>query len=136
MNLYIQLENNVPLHHPILKENLLEAFPGIDLENLPATVAPFQKTLLPTLAVYEKLVYTSYELVNGTVHEVHHTEFMTDLEKTEFQNKIQQAWQDREGFASWTFDPTTANFIPPTPKPQDGKPYVWDEPTIGWLLIE
>lgn len=133
MSLYIQLENNVPLHHPILEENLLQAFPDIDLENLPPTIARFEKTLLPPLAVYEKLVYTSYELVDGVVYEVHHTEFMTDLEKTEFQNKIKQNWQ---GFPSWVFDPVTARFIPPIPKPQDGKKYVWDEPNTNWLLVE
>ena len=136
MSMYIQLENNVPLHHPILEENLLQIFPNTDLENLPSTVAPFEKTPIPQLSAYEKLTYTSYELANGVVREIHHTEFMSDEEKTEFQNKIKQNWQEHNGFASWTFDPITAEFIPPIPKPQDGKKYTWDEPTTNWLLVE
>ena len=136
MSIYIQLENNVPFNHPILEENLLQIFPDINLENLPPTIAPFEKTALPQLSPYEKLTYTSYELVDGVVREVHHTEFMSDEEKLDFQNKIKQNWQEHNGFASWTFDAITAEFIAPVPKPQDGKKYAWDEPTSSWLLVE
>lgn len=38
-------------------------------------------------------------------------------------------------FPSWSLD---ANFdwVAPTPHPEDGKPYVWDEPSLSWKEIE
>lgn len=39
-------------------------------------------------------------------------------------------------YASWVLDATTCLWNPPTPMPQDGKQYRWDEPTISWQEIE
>jgi len=36
-------------------------------------------------------------------------------------------------FASWTLDEATCLWAPPTPRPADGKPYYWDEPTLTWI---
>jgi hypothetical protein len=35
-------------------------------------------------------------------------------------------------FPSWTLDEATCLWEPPTPMPNDGKPYVWDENTTSW----
>lgn len=36
------------------------------------------------------------------------------------------------GFSSWVWDGT--DWIAPTPYPTDGKNYIWDEPTVAWVL--
>lgn len=35
---------------------------------------------------------------------------------------------------SWVIDPEKAEWVPPVPKPTDGKLYRWDEPTLSWVL--
>lgn len=36
-------------------------------------------------------------------------------------------------FTSWVLDEDTCQWNPPTPYPDDGNPYVWDEATTQWL---
>ena len=36
-------------------------------------------------------------------------------------------------FASWTLDDDTCQWKAPTPKPDDGKNYDWDEETTSWV---
>ena len=38
-------------------------------------------------------------------------------------------------FASWQLDEETCLWTAPTPQPQDGKMYQWDEPTISWQEV-
>jgi len=38
-------------------------------------------------------------------------------------------------FASWALNEDTCLWDAPTPMPQDGKPYKWDEPTTSWVEI-
>lgn len=39
-------------------------------------------------------------------------------------------------FNSWVFNETTCCWDAPTPTPQDGKMYKWDETTTSWVLME
>jgi hypothetical protein len=39
-------------------------------------------------------------------------------------------------YASWVLSPLTFLWEAPTPMPEDGKRYVWDEPTVAWKEIE
>jgi hypothetical protein len=39
-------------------------------------------------------------------------------------------------FASWTLNNDTAQWEAPTPMPDDGKMYNWDEATTSWVEIE
>ncbi len=39
-------------------------------------------------------------------------------------------------YPSWLLDTTTCLWQPPTPMPQDGKQYSWDEPTTSWQEVE
>lgn len=36
-------------------------------------------------------------------------------------------------FPSWTFNPTTYDWDPPVPMPNDGTPRYWDEATLSWV---
>jgi hypothetical protein len=38
-------------------------------------------------------------------------------------------------FTSWTLNNDTAQWEAPTPMPQDGKMYNWDEDTLAWVEI-
>jgi len=38
-------------------------------------------------------------------------------------------------YASWTLNQTTCLWEPPTPMPQDGKQYRWDEATTSWQEV-
>ncbi len=39
-------------------------------------------------------------------------------------------------FDSWVLDKDTCMWIPPVPKPEDDKYYVWNEETISWIETE
>ena len=43
MELYIQIRNGQPFEHPIFGDNFRQAFPGIDVDNLPPEFAVFQR---------------------------------------------------------------------------------------------
>ena len=38
-------------------------------------------------------------------------------------------------FPSWTLDNTTWLWVPPTPKPVDGKFYSWNESIVNWVEV-
>jgi len=38
-------------------------------------------------------------------------------------------------YPSWTLNETTCNWDPPSPEPEDGNVYEWDEPTAKWVVI-
>jgi hypothetical protein len=38
-------------------------------------------------------------------------------------------------FLSWSYDEEINDWVPPTPKPDDGKRYGWDEPTLSWKEV-
>ena len=38
-------------------------------------------------------------------------------------------------FASWALNESTCRWVAPTPMPQDGGRYRWDEPTQSWVAI-
>ena len=38
-------------------------------------------------------------------------------------------------YASWVLNHSTWTWEAPTPMPQDGNPYVWDEPTVAWKEV-
>jgi hypothetical protein len=71
MNYYIQIVNGKPFNHPIIESNLLEAFPGIDLNNLPANIAKFER-IHPEKANlgsydYKKRTHSNYVLSSDGV---------------------------------------------------------------------
>jgi hypothetical protein len=36
-------------------------------------------------------------------------------------------------FESWVLNEDTCQWVPPIPRPKDGKRYRWDEPTVSWV---
>lgn len=51
-------------------------------------------------------------------------------------DSLRDAFLTPQPFASWVFNEATCQWDAPTPKPQDGKRYGWDEPTTSWIEVK
>jgi len=73
MNLYIQMQDGQPWQHPLLEDNVLQAWPGIDLNNLPANLARFRRYQQPGPDVMPvgnfQVPICTYELASDGVYE-------------------------------------------------------------------
>jgi len=136
MNLYIRISNGQPVDHPIMEDNFIQAFPEIDINNLPSNFAKFVRKPMPSIGVYEMYEGVTYEPENDGYADFHQVRTMTTEEKTNKQNQVKQEWTDFNGFASWVFDEDTCAFHAPTPMPVDDKFYDWNEETLSWVEIQ
>ena len=50
-------------------------------------------------------------------------------------DRVRDAFIPPQDFPSWVLNESTCLWDAPTPKPLDGKPYRWDEPTLAWVEI-
>lgn len=50
-------------------------------------------------------------------------------------DRARDAFIPPQDFPSWTLNEDTCLWEPPTPRPLDGLPYRWDEPTLSWVEI-
>ena len=135
MELFIRIKDGQPFEHPILGNNFRQAFPDVDTNNLPAEFARFVRVEVPMLGPYEKNQTVSYQLINGVYTDVFVCEQMTAEEIAATQQDAKDLWTANGGFASWIFNDSTCKFDPPSPKPNDGKQYTWDESTISWVEV-
>jgi hypothetical protein len=67
MNLYIQIKDGQPFEHPIFEDNFIEAFPDVDINNLPFGFAKFRRIPVEDCGLSiddpsKKLVATHYRL--------------------------------------------------------------------------
>lgn len=110
MELFIRIVNGEPFEHPIFGDNFREAFPHIDVENLPPEFARFERVPKPSL-VYATLnsAEPTYEWVDGVVKDVWDITHMTDAEKTA---KIAKA-KTLPHPNSWIFNETACEWQPP-----------------------
>lgn len=82
MELFIRLENGEPFEHPILGDNFRQAFPDVNVDDLPNWVARFERVEPPTPGEYQKLAL-HYGWVDGIVKDVWTFVEMTDEERAE-----------------------------------------------------
>ncbi len=134
MSLFIRIVDGAAFEHPILEDNFRQVFPDIDTDNLPSNFARFERVSQPAVGVYELYEGVTYEWSGEIMTDVHHVRDMTIEEKTEKQNKVKAEWA-QFGFASWIFDEVNCVFNPPTERPDDDKPYKWDEATVSWVEV-
>jgi hypothetical protein len=135
MELYIQIRDGVPFEHPIQGDNFRQAFPEIDVNNLPSSFAKFERVEKPEIGLYQVYEGATYEFVDGVCRDVHQVRNLTEEEKVVLQNDLKTNWDADTGFYSWTLDIETGGFIPPTPRPEDEKTYMWDEATLSWIEV-
>jgi len=134
MELYIRIKDGQPFEHPIFGDNFCQAFPSVDVNNLPSEFARFTRVAQPILSAYEVYEGVTYGWQDDGVVDVHHVRLMTDAEKIAKQNLVKTQWAGHR-YVSWVFDETICGFVPPTPRPTDNKTYRWDEPTLSWVEI-
>lgn len=135
MELFIRIVDGQPFEHPILGNNFRQAFPEIDVNNLPPEFARFERVPRP-FPVYATLNsdQPTYQWVDGVVKDVWDVTHMSEQEITDKQNEVKAAWANHP-FQSWVFNEELCRFESPTPKPDDGKAYIWDEPTTSWVEV-
>lgn len=131
-DLIIKLQDGLPVDHPMLISNFQQAFPDIDINNLPDNFAFFKRNPMPRIGIYEKDPICTYELVDGLYQDVWQSVPLTPEEKLEKQNKVKAEWQEN-GYPSWVWNEEGCGFVAPVPHPADGKYYYWDEPSLSWI---
>ena len=131
VELFIQIRNGQPFEHPIFGDNLRHAFPGIDVLNLPPEFAVFERVPQNVQPGPFEIAEVSYQWFDTVVKDVWSVRPMTDEEKTA---KIAE-YRANKPFPSWTLDETTLTYNPPTPMPDNKKPYRWNEETLSWIDI-
>jgi hypothetical protein len=134
MELFIRIKNGQPFEHPIFGDNFRQAFPHVNVDELPEWVARFTRVPQPDVGVYEVYEGSSYGWQNDVVADVHHIRAMTSEEIAFEQQRVKSYWE-KSGYPSWVFDEATCAFKPPVIYPEDGKNYQWDEPTTSWVEI-
>lgn len=82
MELFIRLKDGQPFEHPIFGDNFRQAFPDVDVNNLPEWAAKFERIEAPACGEYQKPVLT-YGWVDGVVKDIWAIVEMTDEEKAE-----------------------------------------------------
>ena len=133
MELYIRIRDGQIVDHPLFKENLEQAYPGINLTNNSEFI-PFERIPAPPMGAYDKEATVHYEIINGIAKDVWTIESMSEEEKLEKQNQVKLHWQEN-GFPSWTFNEAICKFEPPVPYPNDGNMYYWNEQSQSWDLV-
>lgn len=134
MELFIQIRKGQPFEHPIFGDNFRQAFPDVDVSNLPESFARFVRVERPLIDVYEVYEGVTYEWSDGLVKDVHHVRAMTAQEVTAKQDAVKKNWAEN-GYASWVFDEAICAFRAPTSYPTDGKKYRWDEAATTWVEV-
>jgi hypothetical protein len=80
-------------------------------------------------------VQTSYNTQGGQ-HRLGGTPFRKNYAGIGYNYDAQRdAFIPPQPFPSWTLNEDSCLWQPPTPMPNDGKMYDWDEATLSWTLI-
>lgn len=138
MKLYIRIIDGMPFEHPIFEDNFKEAFPHIDVDNLPPDFAIFERVQNPRMAGLYQVDYVTYQWVDGIVKDVWSVRDMTEEEKIVTQNTYKEYFLNSStywNFVTWTFNEEICRYVAPIPKPDDGKDYFWHGTTSAWLEI-
>ncbi len=139
MILFIRIKDGQPFEHPIFEKNFYEAFPNVDVNNLPSDFARFERVERPEVGIYEVMISNepTYKLIDGICKDVWHKRDLTDAEKSSKQQAVIDAFNAREqasNWAAWTFDDATCTMIPPIPRPVpvEGKDIRWCGADNNW----
>lgn len=133
MELVIKIENGFPVNHPMLLDNLVQCRPDIDANNLPDEYKRFKRVPKPELGPYQLFIKEEpeYKLTNDVVQDVWLFRDMTPWEK---QEKI-DSMLEYKPYDSWVFNEEHCIWEAPISYPEDENHYIWDEPSISWVLL-
>jgi len=129
MSFFIRIKNNEAFEHPIAEDNFKQAFPDIDIDNLPDEFARFVRVALPTLGAYEVLENSTYEWDGAIMKDVHQIRDMTEEEKA---TKLAEAYSNLpEG---WTLNEETLQMsVTPPEKPDNSEGWIFDLYQNSWI---
>lgn len=135
MNLFIETENGATKNHPAFEDNLIQAFGSV-----PEHWEAFTRVERPVPAMYQTMDSQEpvYAQVDGIWTDVWLLRDMTAEEVAVKQQAAKDAWAalpNRDNFNAWTFDEVTCSYIPPVPRPDDGKLYRWDGAVNNWVEV-
>jgi hypothetical protein len=83
MELFIQIRDEQPFEHPIFGDNFREAFPHINIENLPPEFAKFERIEQNVTPATFEVAESTYTWVDGIVKDVWTVRPMTAEEETQ-----------------------------------------------------
>lgn len=83
MELFIKIVDGQPFDHPILGDNFRQAFPNVDIENLPSSFARFERVAHPTPTDFQVVEGPVYQWVDGVVKDFWILREMTEFERNE-----------------------------------------------------
>lgn len=136
MDLFIQVRDGQPYEHPIFSDNFREAFPHIDVNNLPPEFARFVRVTAPEPGVYEVYEGRSYQRDGDVFTDVHQVRPMTAEEKAAKQQAVKDEWAAIANTpSSWTFSEDLCRYVAPIPYPNDGQTYSWNEANLAWEVL-
>jgi hypothetical protein len=135
MDFYIKILNNKPVDHPITRENMITAFPELDLDNLPIGWAKFVRVDRPRLGPYE-VAECLYEWDGDVIKDTWYIYPMSPEEKTAKQERVKKTWIEDGGFNDWVFDEESCTHKPPVPYPNDGAAYIWVQQAGAWVKVK
>lgn len=104
MRLFIRLNDGVPFEHPIIEDNFRQAYPDIDLNNLPSEFIEFIRKPMPILGIYEKNLSVTYEIVDGYCTDIFSWDQMTEAEKLEVDQRIAEESKNQPPLLSREFN--------------------------------
>jgi hypothetical protein len=137
MELFIRIKDGQPFEHPIFGDNFREAFPHVDVNNLPPDFARFERVQPPVWGPYDKNQRVTYERgADGVYRDVWACDPMTADEVKAKQDEVKAQWAASDvTFKSWAFDEEKCAFEAPVPYPTTGKSYYWEESSLSWVEL-
>lgn len=83
MELFIQIRDGQPYEHPIFGDNFREAFPDVDVDNLPPEFARFERIPQNVEPTTFEIAEATYQWFNGVVKDVWSVRPMTAEEEAQ-----------------------------------------------------
>ena len=133
---YIRIADGQPVGNPIVPENMAQAFPDIDLNNLPSGWAPFNRIEQPVdlLTSPFQVAVCTYTLSSDGVA-WQDTWTAQEVSADEKAAIIAAAQANPPPFPNLTSNINTLVWEPNIPMPPDGKTYRWKRATGDWVIV-
>jgi hypothetical protein len=130
--LFIKVENNNTVNHPVTIENLMLIYPNFDVNNPPDGYLPFNRASIPTQTSPYIIHEPNYSISNNIVNEIYIARMMTNAEKQELFSRMEEI----KPYPSWTLNEEKCLWEPPISYPSDRNKYVWSEDSLSWIILE
>jgi hypothetical protein len=128
---FAKIENNIVIRVESVVNEVIKDSNGVEQESIGIE---FLKTLYnEPNAIWKQ---TSYNTHAGD-HDLGGTPFRKNHAGIGFTYDSQRnAFIPPKEFNSWILNEQTCNWDPPTPRPQDGNIYYWNEEILSWVIIQ